>query len=154
GREREFRHAGREDWTVLLDANGCADARGRTKACDGNAADRTTRQCAHRGRVGTREPSGVRRGTGRGDAQAGDADSRGEPARDWDRQAGVLRADRSRYGQRVRPHEGSDEPERDGGGRAGRDRGVPGEAKSSVVRQVNRGTAAKLKLLVLVLLAL
>src|SRR5208337_1896043 len=129
-----------EDRTVLLDADGCADARGRTKACDGNAADRTTRQCAHRGRMGTREPGGVRRGTGRGDAQAGDADSRGEPARHWDRQAGVLRADRSRYGKGLRLHEGSDEPECDGGGRAGRHRRVPGEAKTSVVREVKRGT--------------
>ena len=55
---------------------------------------------------------------------------------DW--QAGVLRADRSRYGEGVRLHERSDEPECDGVGRARRHRRIPGKAKTSLVRQVSR----------------
>src|SRR5208282_1257821 len=120
----------------LVVAGGCADARGRTKACDGNAADGAARQCAHGGGLGTREPGDGRRGAGCGNAQAGGADSRGEPANHRDRQAGVLRADRSRYGQRVRLHEGSDEPECDGVGRAGRHRRISGKAQARLVREV------------------
>src|SRR5947207_1832400 len=119
-------------------ADARADARGRAKACDGNAADGTTSQSAHGGRVGTREPGRAGRRAGRGDPQARDADRRSEPAHHWDWQAGVLRADRSRYGEGVRLRKRSDEPECDGVGRARRHRCISGKANTALARQVSR----------------
>ena len=70
--------------------------------------------------------------------------SRLEPAHGRHRQGGVLRADRGRRAERVRPHQGRDGDERPGRRRAGGHVRLPREASADLARQLTR-TCARMR---------
>ncbi len=73
------------------------------------------------------------------------ANRRGQPANHRNRQASLLRTDRSGYRKSLRLHERSNEPERHGAGRAGRNRRLPGKTQTSLVRQVKKDRDSSLR---------
>src|SRR5271154_6370662 len=87
--------------------------------------------------MGPSEQSGGRCGPRRRNAQARSANRRSQPANHRNRQARLLRTDRSRYRKSLRLHERSNEPKRNGTRRPRRNRRLPGKAQTSLVRQVN-----------------
>ena len=108
---------------------------GRKRALD-MLLDRPARRCAHRARVGARQPR-RRAGPARRRDHADRRGDRGlQPAHRRDRQGGVLLPDRARRAPRLRPHEGRDGDERARRRRAGGHVRLPPEAPAGVARDV------------------
>ena len=93
----DLRHARRQHRPVLLVAHGGAVAQRRAQACDGDAADRRSRQRGSRAQDRARQPARRPRHRARGSDRARSPHRFEVCRRDQDRQAGVLCAARDGF---------------------------------------------------------